>query len=230
MKCRVLNNQHCEISQGYSNNHNGVDIVGGGYTLDYIVAHSEGKVVFYQDGLNNIKGSTGNTSYGNCVKIEHSNNYHTLYAHMQKGLLVKNGQVVKAGQRLGYMSDSGNAYGKHLHFEVWKDGKRINPTEYLNKEFPKPKKNVDELVKEVIEGKWGNGVERKSKLEFAGYNYKEVQNKVNKILLGNKKTINEIAKDVIAGKYGNQPERQKKLEAEGYNYKEVQNKVNQLLK
>ena len=132
MECRVLNNQHCEISNGYSDNHKAVDLVGGGYTLDYITAHSDGKVVFFQDGLDNIKGSTGNTSYGNCVKIDHGNGYQTLYAHMQKNLLVKNGDIVKKGQRLGYMSDSGNAYGKHLHFEVWKLGERIDPTPYIN--------------------------------------------------------------------------------------------------
>lgn len=132
MKCRILNNENCEITNNYGNGHNGVDVVGGGYTLDYIVAHSDGKVVFYQDGLNNLKGSRGNTSYGNCVKLDHGNGYQTLYAHMQKGLLVKNGQEVKKGTRLGYMSDSGNAYGSHLHFEVWRNGERINPTPYLN--------------------------------------------------------------------------------------------------
>jgi hypothetical protein len=227
MKCRILNNENCEITNNYGNGHNGVDIVGGGYTLDYIVAHSDGKVVFHQDGLNNIKGSTGNASYGNCVKLDHKNGYQTLYAHMQKGLLVKNGQEIKKGQRLGYMSDSGNAYGKHLHFEVWQHGQRINPTEYLNKEFV-VLKSVDEIAKEVIEGKWKNQPERQKLLENAGYNYKEVQTKVNQIL--NKKSVDEVARDVINGKYGNQPERQKRLEAEGYNYREVQNRVNQLLK
>lgn len=227
MKCRILNNENCEISYAYGNGHNGVDVVGGDYTLDYIVAHSDGKVVFYQDGLNNMKGSTGNASYGNCVKLDHKNGYQTLYAHMQKGLLVKNGQEVKKGQRLGYMSDSGNAYGKHLHFEVWQHGQRINPTEYLNKEFV-VLKSIDEIAKEVIEGKWKNQPERQKLLENAGYNYKEVQTKVNQIL--SKKSVNEVARDVINGKYGNQPERQKRLEAEGYNYREVQNRVNQLLK
>lgn len=227
MKCRVLNNENCEISYAYGNGHNGVDVVGGGYTLDYIVAHSDGKVVFYQDGLNNMKGSADNASYGNCVKLDHKNGYQTLYAHMQKGLLVKNGQEVKKGQRLGYMSDSGNAYGKHLHFEVWRNGERINPTEYLNKEFI-VLKSIDEIAKEVINGKWGNQPQREELLQNAGYNYKEVQTRVNEML--SKKSVDEVAKEVINGKYGNQPERQKRLEAEGYNYKEVQKKVNQLLK
>jgi hypothetical protein len=41
------------------------------------------------------------------------------------------------------------------------------------------KKSIDEIAKEVINGKWGNGTERKQKLTAAGYNYKEVQDKVN---------------------------------------------------
>lgn len=136
-KCRVLEKGQCEITQEYGNNHNAVDIVGANYTLDYVVAHSDGKVVFYQDGYGNMKGSTGNNSYGNCVKIDHGNGYCTLYGHMLKGLLVKNGDYVKKGQRLGYMSDSGNAYGGHLHFEVWKNGGRINPIIYLDSDLPK---------------------------------------------------------------------------------------------
>ena len=181
MECRVLNNRHCEITQGYNENHNAVDITGGGYTLDYVVAHSDGKVVFHQDGLGNMKGSTGNASYGNCVKIDHGNGYQTLYAHMKSGLLVKNGDTVKAGQRLGYMSDSGNAYGGHLHFEVWKNGVRINPTEYLNKDLftEQVNKSTEELANEVIQGLWGNGQERKDRL---GSRYAEVQARVNEIL------------------------------------------------
>ena len=91
-------------------------------------------------------------------------------------------------------------------------------------------KTVDELAQEVIEGKWGNNEERKKKLEAAGYNYDEVQDRVNEILLGNiQEPITEVAKDVIAGKYGNGTERKEKLEAAGYDYDTVQAKVNQLL-
>ena len=181
MKCRVLEKGNCEITQGYSDNHNAVDIVGGGYTLDYVVAHSDGKIVFCQDGLGNMKGSTGNQSYGNCVKIDHGNGYCTLYAHMLKGLSVKNGDSVKKGQKLGYMSDSGNAYGGHLHFEVWKNGTRINPTEYLDKDLftEQFNKSTEELANEVIQGLWGNGQERKDRL---GSRYAEVQARVNEIL------------------------------------------------
>lgn len=181
MRCRVLEKKECEITQGYNDNHHANDVVGGDYTLDYVVAHSDGKVIFCQDGYGNMKGSTGNASYGNCVKIEHKNGYATLYAHMQKGLLVKNGEFVKKGKRLGYMSDSGNANGGHLHFEVWKDGVRINPTEYLDKDLftETTEKSVEELAREVIEGKYGNGEDRKKAL---GDRYSEVQARVNEIL------------------------------------------------
>ena len=140
MKCRVLESGNCEITQGYNSNHHANDIVGGGYTLDNVVAHSEGKIIFFQDGYDNMQGSTGNASYGNCVKIDHGNGYYTLYAHMQKGLSVRNGDYVKKGQVLGYMGNSGNANGSHLHFEVWEGNNRIDPTNYLDNDLPNVKK------------------------------------------------------------------------------------------
>ena len=92
------------------------------------------------------------------------------------------------------------------------------------------KKTIDELAEEVIHGKWGINEARKEALEKAGYNYDEVQDRVNEILLGNiQEPITEVAKDVIAGKYGNGTERKEKLEAAGYDYDTVQAKVNQLL-
>ena len=91
-------------------------------------------------------------------------------------------------------------------------------------------KTIDELAQEVIDGKWGNGEDRKKRLEEAGYNYNKIQDKVNEILEGtNKKSINEIAQEVIDGKWGNGTERKNKLEKAGYDYNKVQNKVNELL-
>ena len=98
-----------------------------------------------------------------------------------------------------------------------------------------PKKSIDEIAKEVINGKWGNGEDRKNRLEKAGYNYSEVQSTVNNKLSGNgttpsKKSVDEIAKEVIQGKWGNGTDRKNRLEKAGYNYNEVQKKVNMLLK
>lgn len=143
MDCRVLESRKATVTSAYGwrdlngdgkkEYHSGIDLVREGYRLDWIVAHSDGKIIKFQDGLGNMKGSN---SYGNYVKIDHGNGYYTLYAHMRKGLSVKNGQTVKAGTRLGYMGDSGNAYGGHLHFELWEGGNRIDPTPYLNKDLP----------------------------------------------------------------------------------------------
>lgn len=134
--CRVLKGSSCEITQYYggSNNHLGIDIVGKGYTLDTIKAHTAGKVVYLQTGHKNNKGSSGNASYGNMVKLDHGNGWFTLYAHMDK-VYVGNGQQVSAGQEIGYMGNTGNSYGGHLHFEVWKNSARTNPLNYLDKDL-----------------------------------------------------------------------------------------------
>ena len=225
MNCRVLEKGNCEITQEYHSGHLANDIVGEGYTLDYVVAHTEGKVIILQDGYNNMPSSTGNASYGNFVKIEHKNGYATLYAHMQKGLLVKNGEYVKKGQVLGYMGNSGNANGAHLHFEVWKDGIRINPSEYLDKDLftETIEKSIEELANEVIQGLWGNGQDRKNRL---GDRYSEVQARVNEILTPVPKPsvdILDLVKKTIRGDFGNGDDRKNNL---GSYYNEVQRQVN----
>lgn len=136
MKNKILKEKGCQITQNYSNKHKAIDIVGENKSLDYIVAHTSGIIIDIQDGYGNIKGSVGNLSYGNFVKIKHNDNFYTLYAHMKNGLSVKKNQYVIKGQILGYMWDSGNANGKHLHFEILKDNEKINPLEYLNKDLP----------------------------------------------------------------------------------------------
>ena len=128
---RILKTKGNVITREYGNGHSGIDIVGTGHTTDSIIAHTAGKVIFCQTGYANNKGSTGNASYGNCVKIQHSNGYATLYAHLAR-VDVKYGQTVKQGQVIGYMGNTGNSYGSHLHFEVWRNNVRINPKPYIN--------------------------------------------------------------------------------------------------
>ena len=122
INCIVLKKGKGEITNGYSQGHTAIDLVGENYTIDDIVAHSSGTIIETQDGYSNMKGSTGSLSYGNYLRIDHHNGYETLYAHMEKGLPVKAGAIVEKGQFIGHMSDSGNAYGKHLHFEIIKNG------------------------------------------------------------------------------------------------------------
>lgn len=76
-----------------------------------------------------------------------------------------------------------------------------------NKEAVKPKKTIEELANEVIDGKWGNGAARIAKLTAAGYDYKAVQNRVNTIMAANKTEIVYTVKSGdtlsgIAAKYG----------------------------
>lgn len=95
------------------------------------------------------------------------------------------------------------------------------------------KKSNEEIAKEVIDGKWGNGAERKNALTKAGYNYNEIQLLVNKLTkkpIITKKSNEEVAKEVIQGKWGNGSARRKNLEGAGYNYNEIQILVNKLLK
>ena len=93
---------------------------------------------------------------------------------------------------------------------------------------------TDQVVNDVLNGKYGNGDARKKALEAAGYDYNEVQAAVNAKLNGtstnsSKKSIDEVAREVINGDWGNGNTRKQKLEAAGYNYDEVQKRVNQIL-
>lgn len=105
-----------------------------------------------------------------------------------------------------------------------------------SKPTPAPaKKSVTDIANEVIAGKWGTGADRKNKLTAAGYNYSEVQAKVNAILGAKttstpaKKSINEVAREVIQGKWGNGDARRKALAAAGYDVNAVQKRVNEML-
>ena len=67
--------------------------------------------------------------YGNHVIIDHSYGYQTLYAHMTK-YIVYRGQKVKRGEIIGYVGSSGTSVAPHLHYEVIKNKRKINPVNY----------------------------------------------------------------------------------------------------
>lgn len=135
VRCRVIEGGYCEITQGYKRGvHNGIDVVGKGYTLAWEVAHSDGTVVAIRNNCNGFESG----SYGNYVKIRHDNGYYTLYAHgAYNTVQVRVGQRVSRGQRLMYMGNTGQSYGGHLHWEVrTPSDERIDPTPYLNADLP----------------------------------------------------------------------------------------------
>lgn len=92
-------------------------------------------------------------------------------------------------------------------------------------------KTIDDIAKEVLSGKWGNGEFRKNALKAAGWDYAAVQKRVNALLQVKpaKKTVDEIAKEVLAGKWGNGEFRKNAIKAAGYDYAEVQRRVNAII-
>lgn len=104
--------------QGIVKLHGGIDLGGGGP----ILAAKSGKVITAQ-----YSGS-----WGNYVRIDHGNGLITLYAHMLSNLKVSVGQSVSQGQQIGTMGSTGLSTGRHLHFEVHENGRRVNPRKYVN--------------------------------------------------------------------------------------------------
>ena len=115
--------------------------------------------------------------------------------------------------------------------QQWYD-QMMNGAESPSRPSTGNKKSSEEVAREVVAGKWGNGADRKNRLTSAGYNYDAVQAKVNEKSYGSKpgKSNEAIAKEVIAGNWGNGADRKARLTAAGYNYDAIQSIVNSLCK
>ncbi|MEM8901579.1 MAG: M23 family metallopeptidase, partial [Bacteroidota bacterium] len=68
--------------------------------------------------------------YGRKIIIQHNDTYSTLYSQLS-GFNVKEGNTVKQGEVIGYVGSSGKSTGPHLHYEVWKEGEKVNPEDYF---------------------------------------------------------------------------------------------------
>lgn len=82
-----------------------------------IYATGKGRVV-------KVDYTTG--GYGNRIIVDHGYGYQTLYAHMS-AFAVKQGETVQRGQVIGYVGNTGKSVGPHLHYEVHKNGEKVNP-------------------------------------------------------------------------------------------------------
>ncbi|MDM9631577.1 M23 family metallopeptidase [Robiginitalea aurantiaca] len=69
------------------------------------------------------------SGYGKHIRIEHGYGYMTIYAHLSR-YNVKRGQEVRRGDLIGFVGSTGRSEAPHLHYEVWKDGERINPINF----------------------------------------------------------------------------------------------------
>ena len=101
-------------------NHRGVDFAGK--VGDEIIAVADGVVTW----------SAERHGFGQLVEINHGNGYSTRYAHNQKNL-VEVGDEIKKGQTVALMGDTGRATGPNLHFEVLKNGQRVNPVTFIRR-------------------------------------------------------------------------------------------------
>lgn len=102
------------ITQEHSNEHIGIDI-----------ALNKNSFV-YSTAIGKVDKIDSNEQFGLHIWISHNKNYKTLYAHLSK-VLVNIGDSVKRGQVIGFSGTSGHSTGPHLHYEVWKENRPIDP-------------------------------------------------------------------------------------------------------
>lgn len=80
------------------------------------------------DGVVTFSGRSGGS--GNLVVLEHGFGYSTFYAHNSR-IIVSVGQKVKRGETIAYSGSTGSSTGPHAHYEIWKEGRHINPMKYI---------------------------------------------------------------------------------------------------
>jgi murein DD-endopeptidase MepM/ murein hydrolase activator NlpD len=73
------------------------------------------------------------SGYGKVVEVDHGNGYVTRYAHNSR-LVVQVGDLVRSGQRIAKAGSTGRSTGAHVHFEVWQDGRVLNPRKFLGEQ------------------------------------------------------------------------------------------------
>jgi lipoprotein NlpD len=110
-----------KVLEGFSDKNKGIDIAGK--LGQPVVAVANGSVVY---------SGTGLRGYGKLIIIKHDKTFLTAYAHNSQ-ILVKEGQVVKKGQKIAEMGNT-DADQVKLHFEVRRFGKPVDPTQYLDKQ------------------------------------------------------------------------------------------------
>ena len=87
--------------------------------------------------------------YGNHVVIRHGYGYETLYGHMSK-ILVRSGMKIKRGDRIGLVGSTGASTAPHCHYEVMKDGKKIDPVNFFYNDLtPQQYQMVIELASQA---------------------------------------------------------------------------------
>ena len=115
---------YINITQYYSSSHRAMDL---GWSSKHYGSNQNIYACF--DGIVTINSYASDA--GNYVTIKHDNGDVSRYMHLKEKSWVKIGQRVSKGEHIGYMGDTGNARGNHLHFDLTKNGSRVNPIDYL---------------------------------------------------------------------------------------------------
>lgn len=102
----------------------------GHWGLD--LAHRRGSPILSAENGVVIYTGSGFRGYGKLIVVEHGNDWATLYSHLSK-ILVREGQTVDRGQKIGLMGRTGHATGVHLHFEIRHYRKPVDPLAHLPK-------------------------------------------------------------------------------------------------
>ncbi len=125
--------------------HLGIDLSAD--TGDDVIVTADGKVTL----------ADYESDYGNHIKVDHGNGYETLYAHMHE-LKVSAGESVKMGDKIGSVGNTGKSTRPHLHYEVIKDGKHLDPKTFIPDIHTKTGRN--ERVARIVTSKsahnWGS--------------------------------------------------------------------------
>jgi murein DD-endopeptidase MepM/ murein hydrolase activator NlpD len=93
-----------------------------------IVAHAGTPILAPADGV--VTRAVRVADYGKMVDLSHGYGYATRYGHMSE-ILVRTGQKVRRGEIIGRVGSTGRSTGPHVHYEVFRDGRRVNPWKYL---------------------------------------------------------------------------------------------------
>lgn len=96
-----------------------------------IVAHANTEIRAPGDGV--VSRSGRYSDLGRSIDIAHGYGFVTRYAHMNK-ILVKPGQRIQRGEVIGLVGSTGRSTGAHLHYEIFRDGRRVNPWKYLGRD------------------------------------------------------------------------------------------------
>ena len=87
----------------------------------------------YATGDGTVHVAEENTAYGKHIRIQHADGFETVYAHLSE-MNVTSGVDVKKGEQIGLTGNTGLSQGPHLHYEIRKDRKPLNPEDYLPKQ------------------------------------------------------------------------------------------------